>query len=198
MTAICVMYGMIIPTFAGPLVWKEEIGWVQGVGVALMLISLWFLKQKARKTDKKASLGWTVAALAAFLLSGAAGVAEKIHQSTDGREEKAAFVCLACLFMLSFSVVATLIARQKREGKTRPALLLPLCSGVVVGLYSTVNLTLAGNLPSVVYFPIANGGAMLLTVAVSAFFFKERFGARQWLGVMLGLCGIVLLSLPTK
>ena len=47
-----------------------------------------------------------------------------------------------------------------------------------------------------IYYPIANGGAMLLTVLVSAVVFKERYDKRKIVGTALGLLGILLLSLP--
>ena len=69
-------------------------------------------------------------------------------------------------------------------------------SGVIVGLYSSVNLTLAGALNSMIYYPIANGGALLLTVLVSFFVFKEKISTKKLIGFIIGLLSIVALSLP--
>ena len=69
-------------------------------------------------------------------------------------------------------------------------------SGMIVGFYSIVNLTLAGALDSMIYYPIANGGAMLLTVLVSVIVFKERFDRMRMIGTGLGLLGILCLSMP--
>jgi multidrug transporter EmrE-like cation transporter len=66
----------------------------------------------------------------------------------------------------------------------------------VIGLYSTVNLTLSGKLDSMIYYPIANGGAMLLTVLVSVIVFKERFDKQKITGTIIGLLGILCLSIP--
>lgn len=195
-TSICIMYGMIIPSVAGPIFWKEPIGFLQIAGILLMIASLWFIKEKMQAQEKKAKK-WTVPAALAFVLSGMAGVMEKIHQSTKAAEERLSFVFVACAFMLLFSLAARLTVRKKTEkGSARPALLLAACSGLVIGLYSTVNLILSGGLDSMIYYPIANGGAMLLTVLVSAVVFKERYDKRKIAGTALGLLGILLLSLP--
>ena len=204
MTAICVMYGMIIPALAGPIFWHEPFGVLQGVGMALRLASLWLLNdtKKTEKTDtpekKTFSKLWIVLAIVAFVLSGMAGVMEKIHQSTDGKDEKAIFVCLACVFMLVFSIVGGLVTRksERADKGAKPPILLGVFTGAIQGTYSLINLTLAGALDSMIYYPIANGGAMLLTVLVSFVLFKEKLTLKKIIGTVIGIVGIVCLSLP--
>lgn len=199
LTAICVMYGMIIPSLAGPIFWRERLGVLQIVGIVVMVLSLWLLREKGVGDVKSISKKWLPLAAFCFLFSGLAGVAEKIHQSTDGRDEKQAFVFAACLFMLLFSVLATLFTRKKAQAvrlDMRPLLVFGALSGLIVGVYSMVNLTLAGTLDSMIYYPVANGGAMLLTIVVSRVIFKECLTPQKKLGAIIGLVGIVCLSLP--
>ena len=199
LTSIAVMYGMIIPSLSGPVFWGEPFGALQTVGISLMLVSLWLLTEKGSLRKAAEGKRWLLLAAVAFLLSGMAGVAEKIHQSTDGKEERIEFVLLACLFMLALSLGACFLTRSgrnRRASKKHSLILLGLCSGLIVGIYSTVNLTLAGSLDSIIYYPVANGGAMLLTVAVSRVVFREPISPRQLVGVAIGLSGIIALSLP--
>ena len=195
-TVICVMYGMIIPSVAGPIFWEERLGALQIVGICLMLGSLWLLNKQS-SAGERISGRWMILAAIAFLLSGMAGLMEKIHQSTDGRGERVMFVFVACLFMTALSLVGTFVSRRAAEGGSL-AKKIPLgaISGVVIGLYSTVNLTLSGGLDSMIYYPIANGGALLLTVIISRVVFKERLSLRRAVGVVIGLCGIICLSIP--
>ena len=196
-TSICVMYGMIIPSVAGPIFWNESIGLLQVVGIAVMIVSLWLIKEKTSAGEKATSKKWTVLAVFAFLLSGGAGVMEKIHQSTPAREERMSFVFIACAFMFAFSIVTSLTVRKKEEKKPRGTmLLLAALSGLVIGFYSTVNLLLSGKLDSMIYYPIANGGAMLLTVLASVILFEERFDKKRMIGTIMGLLGILCLSIP--
>ena len=195
-TSICVMYGMIIPALAGPIFWKEHFGIAQAIGIVMMLSSLWLLNDaKGEKAEKSSKRWWALAAVA-FALSGSAGLLEKIHQSTSGKDERLEFVFIACLFMLLISTSATLVARGRTQRKIKPIAALGAPAGIIIGVYSTVNLTLAGALDSMIYFPVANGGAMLLTVLVSITVFKEAFDRKKLFGIILGLCGIVLLSIP--
>jgi len=199
-TAICVMYGMVIPSLAGPLFWHETFGVLQALGIVAMLLSLWLLQERDPDSAKPMSKKWGTLAAIAFLLSGMAGLIEKIHQSTDGRSEKAEFVFVACLAMLLISALATLATRKERGTTNRQdgmqMLRLAAPTGIVIGIYSSVNLTLAGVLDSMIYYPLANGGAMLLTMLASCLLFRERFDRRRSIGMALGLVGVLCLSIP--
>ena len=78
----------------------------------------------------------------------------------------------------------------------KSAVLLGAASGAVASVYSQINLTLAGKLDSLIYFPVANGGALLLTVLISTTVFHEKLSLKQIAGFFIGLCSIILLSLP--
>ena len=196
LTSVSVMYGMIIPALAGPLFWNEPFGVLQGVGILLVVGSLGLLGGAGGVRIVRA---WIPMAVAAFLLSGMAGISEKIHQSTEGRDERGQFVFLACAMMLLLSLSARALLRKRSKetaASVKPLLLLGGVSGAIVGFYSIVNLTLAGALDTMIYYPVANGGALLLTVAVSRLVFGEPLGRGRAVGFLLGLAGILCLSLP--
>ena len=196
LTSLMVLYGMIIPSLAGPVFWHEPFGIFQAVGMIMMLISIWMLRDKENRTAAKKS--WAIMAGICFLLSGMAGVIEKVYQSTEGREERLMFQCVACAMMFIFSLIGCLCVR-KRTAKSiasKPVLLLGAVSGMIVSVYSQTNLILAGNLNSLIYYPVANGGALLLTVLISAAVFREQITGKRMVGFLVGLCAIILLSLP--
>ena len=195
-TSIFVMYGMIIPSISGPIFWKESVSALQIVGMLMMVISLWLIQDRTTGEKRTVAKKWLVLAVIAFLLSGMAGVMEKIHQSTVARGERFSFVFVACGFILLFALVVMGITRKKKVASTKSANTLALLSGLVVGGYSIINLTLAGGLDSMIYYPMANGGAMLMTVLVSAIFLKETFNRVKITGVIMGLAGILCLSMP--
>ncbi len=201
LTSVIILYSMIIPSLAGPLFWHEPFGILQGVGVALMLASLWLLREKDTAATEKSGR-WTVLVILCFLLSGGAGVMEKIHQSSTYKAELPAFLLTAFSLMFVFSLTGTLVCgiRQKSKSVSRTtlgrALLYGGGAGVIVGIYNRVNLTLAGLLDSLVYYPIANGGALLLTVLVATVLFREKLTGRRLAGFLVGLGAIVCLSIP--
>lgn len=196
--SLLVLYGMIIPALAGPVFWKEKFGILQAVGVVLILVSIWLLREKKESGGgKKLALFATLC----FVVSGLAGVIEKVHQSTNGRDEKTMLLFVAYLFMLVFSAIGFLFTKSKFQKEIesivkKPILIYGAITGVIVILISQTNLTLAGGLDSLIYYPVANGGALLLTVLVSATIFKEKLTKTRILGFVLGLISILLLSLP--
>lgn len=198
LTSLFVLYGMIIPSIAGPIFWNEPFGILQIVGIVAIILSLWFLRDSSTN-DNKLTKTWIILAVLCFLLSGFAGLAEKIHQSTPTKDERNGFILFACFTMFLFSL-AGIIATNKDKSVVRSPkrlYLLSSISGVIVGAYSSINLILAGALDSMIYYPIANGGALLLTVLISIFIFKEKPSSRKIVGFIIGLISIILLSLPT-
>ena len=196
-TSMLVMYGMIIPAVAGPIFWHEPIGALQIVGILMMLVSLALMQGNVSAHSITVNKKWIAPAILAFLLSGMAGVMEKIHQSTEAAAERLPFVALACAFMLAFSLGALLPARRTEKKPLSASMLsTAVLSGLVIGIYSTVNLTLSGKLDSMIYYPIANGGALILTVLVSVVLFHEQLDKQKAAGVLIGLAGILCLSIP--
>lgn len=189
------LYGMIIPTVSGPLFWHEPFGIMQFSGVTLMLLSM-FLLSVNEKSDKNIDKKWFPVIITVFFLSGLAGVIEKIHQSTDGRQERSQFLFIAYLIMFLFSVAGrfTVAAKCKKTASSKNLTLTGIISGVIIGVYALTNLTLAGNLDSTVYYPVANGGALILTVIVSVAVFHEKCTKKQLAGIIIGLASVILLS----
>lgn len=199
-TSLLVLYGMIIPAMAGPIFWGEPFGITQTFGIIVMLFSLWLLREKSIPVpvagEKRIPL-----AVGCFILSGTAGLIEKIHQKTEARTEKPTFLVLAFGIMFVLSVLGVLLLRKsKSPSETVQDRMAASGYGAAVGtvacFYSLVNLTLAGGMDSLVYYPIANGGALFLTVLVSAVVFHERMDVRKIIGCAAGLTSIILLSLP--
>lgn len=189
------LYGMIIPTVSGPLFWGEPFGITQGSGVSLMLISM-FLLSANEKSNKNIDKKWFPVIITVFLLSGLAGVIEKIHQSTDGRNEKPQFLFIAYLIMFLISICGRLLLSKNTKQTVSAKNLAPIgiISGVIIGIYALINLTLAGKLDSTVYYPVANGGALILTVIVSVTIFHEKCTKKQFAGIIVGLISVIMLS----
>lgn len=69
-----------------------------------------------------------------------------------------------------------------------------LLSGITGCIYIRLNVSLSGIIPSAIFFPVANGGIVILTTLAGAVIFKERLKAVQLLGVAIGLAAIVIIG----
>ena len=50
-------------------------------------------------------------------------------------------------------------------------------------------------MPSAVFFPIVNGGGLVLSTAASVLLFREKLGVRQWIGLAMGTVSVLMLCM---
>ena len=73
--------------------------------------------------------------------------------------------------------------------------LLMIITGVIIGAINLINLYLSGKMPSVIFFPIVNGGVIVLSGLAAILFFKEKLSVKQTIGLILGIAATCFLSL---
>ena len=158
------------------------------------------------KKDKKASGAWFLFVLIAFLTTGSIGVMQKWHQSSEFKNELDGFLIIAFLFSFIFSLIGALITvlLQKKNHSYTPmrrdlapfAIALMIVCGICAAANNKMNLYLSGVMSSAVFFPIVNGGGMILSAIASLFLFKEKFNAQKWVGISVGIVAVVLICNP--
>lgn len=215
-TTVIVSLSTLITALSGVLFWQETLKPLQFLGIALMILCLILSVKKEpvkqeKETGKRALSGWLVLSLLSMALNGGVGILQKTHQSSVHREELPAFLVVAFVVSAVFSGFCCLFftIRARRENKEprsgENAVRLPRCSsrlmvifliaGVCVALCHCINLYLSGVVAAAVFFPIVNGGALMLTTLASLIFFRERLGVPQWLGLASGAAATLLLCL---
>jgi len=142
--------------------------------------------------------------MGSFLCSGAVGVMQKVHQSSAHKDELVIFLIIAFLVSAVFSA---LMAQKGRAGgqqisvtskpKLRKFILFSIVCGIGIALCNQINMYLAGVMEAMIFYPVVNGGSMLLTTIAGVALWHEKPSARQWFGLAVGgaaiflLCGIV-------
>jgi len=204
----------LITALSGYFFFGETIEWPQYVGIALMFISF-FLAIEKDKNGKSASLRWMAFCLLAFCCSGGVGIMQKT-ESTHHKDELGTFLVLAFVVATLFSAVMTWIlwSKEKKakteDGKTElplfekngwKTLLIPGCMilmGISAAVNNQLNLSLSGRLPSAVFFPVVNGGALVLSSLAAVLIFREKLSVRRWIGVAIGTASVILLCNPFR
>ena len=207
-TSVFISFSTLISSLSGVMFFDESLGWAQIVGMVLMLASF-VLAAKSDVDEKKANVKWLFLCLIAFVATGGIGVMQKVHQSSEYRDELNAFLIIA--FVSSAVLCAFFAALMKRResrfadekekrinGKRQVWLLLGImiASGACVAVNNKFNLYLSGVMDSAVFFPIVNGGGLVLTTLAAVLLFKEKLSAKQWIGVVLGIASVVFLCNP--
>ncbi len=199
-TNVIVFCSMVIPSLSGLVMYGEPVSISQYVGIGLMLLSFVFAVDRDRG-NTGASMRWLLLCLGAFICNGAVGVLQKVHQNSPDRAYSVPFLSVAFAVYAVISAALFLWYRQKKEqpltvwaaGKRRTFSVYALITGFGVAVCNAVNLYLAGAMPAVIFFPVFNGAAMLLTSVIGLVFFKEKLSKKQWIGLILGSAAILLL-----
>lgn len=202
-TTVIVSFSTLISALSGVLFFDESIVWAQIVGIVLMLASF-VLAVKPDRSGKRVSLKWILLSLLAFAANGGIGIMQKVHQSSVYKSELNAFlviaflssalICAGCAIPFGKRSVKPAEKVPARLGWQMPAVM--LISGVCVALNHQFNLYLSGVMDSAVFFPIVNGGGLVLTTVAAVLLFKEKLTKLQWLGVVLGIVSVVFLCNP--
>ena len=210
-TSVIVSLSMIVPALSGWLIWDEELSALKLVGLALIIVCILLSvdpeqKDGEKNTDGKSFPKWLLSVAVTFLCTGAIGILQKWHQKTVGDAESAAFLIIAFAFSFLYSVGAALLTARK-DGKLRelPAvlrtglrpllLLLMIAGGVCAALNNKLNLFLSGVIDSAVFFPVVNGGGLILSLLAAVLLFRERLPLKKWIGIGVGFAAILCLCL---
>ncbi len=208
-TSVIISFSTLISALSGVMFFHESMQWPQGVGILLMLVSL-ALAAKSGGDQKRANLKWFLLCLVTFFATGGIGVMQKVHQSSQWRDELSAFLIIAFAASATLCAIFALLLKAKEpapeaesegvksRGRMWMLLGILLVSGACVALTNRFNLYLSGVMDSAVFFPIINGGGLVLTATSAVVIFHERLTKKQWIGVALGIASVVFLCNPFR
>ena len=202
--------GFMLPTLFGSIYYKEEINALHIIGLGLIIVSFVFSVKK--EEGKNFNLGWLIAALGGLFFSGMVGIMQKLFTNECSQYKMDNFLCLAFLFIIAICVITmffTWLSKNKQpklhienncEERTTWTTIIKqygftVALGVVMGLINKTNTFLSGVLPSVVVFPVINGGVILMTTVSSILVFKENLSLMQKLGLIIGILGIISITI---
>ncbi len=212
-TTVITALATIITALAGAIFWHEGISLLQVLGMLLLIGCFVCSVDTRRSNGQSASLRWLILCLIAFACCGGVGIMQKVHQTSEHRLELSGFLIVAFLVSAVCSLVMFLIyplfahkamigrssqatAPAKKTGRQLMLIgLLFLAIGAGTATINQLNLYLSGVMPAAVFFPIVNGGALVLTTLFSVLFFRERLSLRQWIGLAMGAASVLLLCL---
>ena len=207
-TSVIVSLSTIIPAFSGAIFWNETLYLTQIAGIVLLVLCFALCVGKD-KEKKQMSVKWLACVFLAFLSTGFIGVMQKVHQSSAYADELNGFLIISFLISaLAAEICAVLALKRKKteqndnaDGEEKPAkgvgYFLPIVlSGVGVALNNVINLYLSGKVDSAVFFPIVNGGGLILVTLCAVVLYREKLSVKQWAGIIVGIISVVLLSNP--
>ena len=183
---------LLISTAAGVLIFRETVTLLQAIGVMILIIALFLtISPKAEKSKP----GWKIWCALFFLCSGATGIIFKLHQASDNASGADGMMLVAAITSAVIFAVTSVVVSEKQEHTLphipRYALPFVIGCGIVSCGYNRLNLTLSGQLPSIVFFPVFNGTVILLSSLMAAFIFREKLKPAQLAGMVIGTVSLV-------
>lgn len=189
-TVLITTSSMIIPAMSGALFFNEAFSVGKGLAILALIFFIYVSLKKER--GKQADGSWVLCCVLAFVFQGGIGVLQKVHQSSAHRDELLAFLTVSFLFSCVFSGA---LAKPGGRGFTftrREYLFAALC-GLCTFCMNLINLRLSGVMPSQLFFPLVNGGSIILTSIMSVVIFREHITKRQTVGLAGGLLSLILI-----
>ncbi len=190
--SLCHAAGMIVPCIIGHFLWEEKLSLVSIIGIALAISSIVLLKD-SMGNSKKYELFGIIIGITIFLTSGTVMIMQKMMSLYFANQSVSAYNYYS--FVVAFLILVVISKPQVNTG-ARVKSVLPYAIGSAISLciVSLVMTVLAGNVPSVVLFPLFNGLGIILVCFGSIFLFKEKMTAKKLIGVLIGIFGLCLVN----
>lgn len=186
---------LLVPIIYGVFMWKETITLWQILWLAVLLAGMALCLDLKRESGNGR---WILFAFGAMLFMGGIGILQTTHQTSVHKDELISFLRLAFLFTVAINFIGWRVGEKKVPAcfhMKSSATPMATASGICMGVVHIFSLYLSGVLPKVVFFPVANGGLIFITMVAALIFFKERFSAKQWIGFLIGTLALSVIGL---
>lgn len=197
-TSLVCQLSLIGVTVWGFLAWNTQVTWLVIIGLILVAVALWLCLYTGKKEpQKKVSLKWIGCLVVLFISNAACTIVQRTQQNQFNGQYGNFFMLLSVIMSLVACIV--IYCKQGTAGTgsmLKKAGAFPVAAGICNALLNLLTIVLATSSlsPSLIYPVIAIGGLSLTTVC-SAVIFREKMLWQQWIGVLLGMIGVVVLSI---
>lgn len=182
----------VLSTVSGILIWSERITALQGVGLCLLMCSVLLCVNTGNSAEKKASLKWIFYCAGFFLASASVGIVFKFFSKSNSGNATDMMIVTSFVMTVAFLILGKPLSNCSGMGIAKRDLIFALLCGIVSCAYNRTNIYLTGALPSIIFFPVFNGGVIFLSLLVGVILFKEKLSKKQLFGFALGMISLLI------
>lgn len=197
LTALISSVSMVVPVVFSAIWYDEPLNASRILGILVTIASLYFSTATFGKT--KLNIKWIIFTALAFLANCASNIAMKVYLKDFAAGDSSSIVAVhfTTSALLSILLFAILSARGQRctYPVNKSVFLTAGLIGVILGIFNPIYSYAMATLDATLMLPLYNGGTTLLVTLGSALFIQERLTRRQYIGILLGIIAIVLMSL---
>jgi len=212
LTALFGCSAFILTTVFNAIYWQEQVGFFEIAGILLMLISVFMINYTPKSVGEqkqKFSLKWKIYCAMFFIFSAATGIIFRFHQTVDKfytnemmiLSATVSFAILLFIFLLELGIRKKEIKDKIEDDNVNSCIsekvvvaFLAIACGICSCVYNRLNIYNSGTLPSTLFFPIFNGGVVILSFFAGWGLFKEKPTKIQFFGVGLGFLALLMFS----
>ena len=173
----------------------ETVTVFQLIGMGLLIISL-ILCINPKKSGEKLTGKWFFYCFMFFLIGGLVGILYKLFGKSAASEQVNIMILVAsivsCIFFISGGFIEAKKNKKKIESPNRFVLAHMLLCGIAGCVYIRLNVSLSGIIPGAIFFPVSNGGMVILSTIIGKLLFMEKLKTIQIIGILIGLIAIII------
>lgn len=208
LTMIIATASMILPIILAKPLWGDVLSIYQIIGTALMLVAMGIimnvkdviLKEGKTEKDDPQFKKWLLLVIVVFLSNGAMAIDQKYQSLSVHSSNMMGYLVVA--FTLA-SVLAWIVYFYLRFAKKEPTEITfnwktvtgLILNGVVVALLYLVVTAAMGQMPVALVMVINNGVSLIIITLIDVIFFKQKLKLSQYIGILIGIIAVVVLSL---
>ena len=173
----------------------ESISVFQLIGMGLLLASL-VLCINPKKSGEKLTKKWFIYCFMFFFIGGLVGILYKLFGRSPASDQVNTMILIASItsgiiFMLG-GLVEAKRNNHKLEKPSKLVITYMLLCGIAGCVYIRLNVSLSGVIPGAIFFPVSNGGMVILSTVIGKLLFGEKLKPIQIIGILIGLIAIVI------
>ena len=173
----------------------ESVSKFQLIGMGLLLASL-VLCINPKKSGEKLTTKWFINCFMFFFIGGLVGILYKLFGKSTASDQVNTMILVASVVSGIFFVSGGFIEAKKNhksiEKPTRLVLLYMLLCGIAGCVYIRLNVSLSKVIPGAIFFPVSNGGMVILSTVIGKVLFGEKLKRIQIIGILIGLIAIII------
>ncbi len=186
---------LVLSTFVGVIVWKEDVTLIQVFCICALIIS--FILCTYTKSKDNTNGKWIVYCILFFVFAASVGIIFKSYSKLNaGQGNTTDMMIVAAITMFAvlyiFEICTTKNVKTKWDKKS--IIIMVLC-GILSCLYNRFNIDLAGMFDSAVFYPCFNGGCCIVASVLSFLIFKEKLRRTQLIGLIIGIIAVIIIGI---
>lgn len=173
----------------------EEISKIGLLGMFMLFVSL-VMCVNPQKSGEKLSKKWFLYCFGFFVAGGFVGILYKLYGNSAFSSDTEVMLFTAALVSEILFITAG-IAAEKKSGSIKPnrtAVIFMILSGIASCLYIRMNISLSNIISSAIFFPVSNGGMVIVSTLTGRILFKERLAPVQLCGIALGCAAVFVIG----